>query len=74
MEGLGSRFPGEELIEEGLRELATGRYSSPAALLVLIGAPRLCRVGVAVPFQKGFPIHPERALEQLSTRSASRVG
>lgn len=40
-------LPGADLIEEGLRDLAAGRESE-AALLVLIGAPRLCRLGVAV--------------------------
>lgn len=43
-----SLLPGGELIEEGLRDLAAGRESD-AAWLVLIGAPRLGQLGIAVP-------------------------
>lgn len=42
------RLPGGELIAEGLRDLTAGR-ETVAALLVLIGAPRLSALGVAVP-------------------------
>jgi hypothetical protein len=41
-------LPGSELIERGLQELALGE-DTEAALLVLIGAPRLRRLGVDVP-------------------------
>ena len=41
-------LPGAELIEQGLRDLGDGRESE-AALLVLIGAPRLRRLGCQVP-------------------------
>jgi hypothetical protein len=41
-------LPGAELIEEGLRDLAAGRETA-AALIVLIGAPRLRRLGLGVP-------------------------
>lgn len=41
-------LPGAELIEQGLKDLATGRESE-AALLVLIGAPRLSQLGCMVP-------------------------
>ncbi|MEK6610282.1 MAG: hypothetical protein AABZ35_05130 [Gemmatimonadota bacterium] len=41
-------LPGEELIDAGLLDLARGLESVPA-LLVLIGAPRLRRLGFAVP-------------------------
>ena len=41
-------LPGAELIAEGLRDLAAGRHSR-AALVVLIGAPRLRRLGIHVP-------------------------
>lgn len=41
-------LPGNELIRAGLDDLARG-VESPQALLVAIGAPRLRRVGVAVP-------------------------
>lgn len=41
-------LPGADLIEQGLRDLASGRESE-AALLVLIGAPRLRELGCDVP-------------------------
>jgi hypothetical protein len=41
-------FPGGELIRQGLEDLALGRESE-AALLVLIGAPRLRRLGLNIP-------------------------
>jgi hypothetical protein len=43
-----SPFPGGELISKGLEDLAAGRESE-AALLVLIGAPRLRQLGLEVP-------------------------
>ena len=43
-----SALPGHELIRQGLEDLAHGRESE-AALLVLIGAPRLRRLGLGVP-------------------------
>jgi hypothetical protein len=43
-----SALPGAELIERGLRDLASGRETD-AALLVLVGAPRLRRLGLTVP-------------------------
>lgn len=41
-------LPGADLIEQGLRDLA-GSHETEAALLVLIGAPRLQRLGVEIP-------------------------
>lgn len=41
-------LPGADLIEEGLTDLGAGNMSC-SALLVLIGAPRLRRLGVNVP-------------------------
>ena len=40
--------PGHDLIDAGLADLARGR-ESVAALLISIGAPRLRRLGLAVP-------------------------
>lgn len=40
-------LPGADLIEQGLRDLAAGRESE-AALVVLIGAPKLQRLGLTV--------------------------
>jgi hypothetical protein len=42
------RFPGGVLVSQGLRDLARGENSIPA-LLVLVGAPRLRRLGLPVP-------------------------
>jgi hypothetical protein len=52
-------LPGGNLIEEGLTALAAGEESI-AALLVAIGAPRLRRLGLAVP--ENTPAHPEHRL------------
>ncbi|MFZ5468874.1 MAG: hypothetical protein ACOZIN_05490 [Myxococcota bacterium] len=41
-------LPGEELVVQGLADLACGEETIPA-LLVSIGAPRLRRLGLAVP-------------------------
>jgi hypothetical protein len=43
-----SGLPGADLIDRGLRDLAAG-IESDAALLVRIGAPRLRRLGLAIP-------------------------
>ncbi len=47
-------LPGADLIREGLRDLAEGVESVPA-LLVLVGAPRLRRLGLDVPDTPDFP-------------------
>lgn len=49
-----SEFPGAELIEQGLRDLARG-VETVESLLVSIGAPRLRSVGVAVPAPTADP-------------------
>jgi hypothetical protein len=41
-------LPGEELVEEGLADLAENRMSE-AALLVLVASPRLKRLGLKIP-------------------------
>ena len=56
-----SQLPGEDLVAEGLLDLSQG-VSSISALLVLIGAPRLRRLGVSIPFLKNPPDCPEHAL------------
>lgn len=43
-----ARYPGGELVQRGLDDLAAGRESE-ASLLVQVGAPRLRRLGLAVP-------------------------
>lgn len=58
-------LPGEDLIAEGLSDLASGAETA-ASLLVSIGAPRLRRLGVTVP-PRTFP-HPEHRLYALLAR------
>jgi len=41
-------LPGGQLVRKGLADLASGR-TSEESLLILIGAPRLRRLGIAVP-------------------------
>ena len=57
-------FPGGDLIEEGLADLARGIESIPA-LLVAIGAPRLRRIGLPVP-EETFPSPEHRLYEKLA--------
>ncbi len=52
-------FPGGDLVEEGLADLARGAETIPA-LLVSIGAPRLRRIGLPVP--EGVYSTPEHRL------------
>lgn len=51
--------PGEEIIEQGLIDLAAGEETIPA-LLVAIGAPKLRRLGLPVP--EKLPSTPEHRL------------
>ena len=46
-----SHLPGGDIVETGLRDLAASR-DSLAADLVLIGAPRLCRLGFDVSLER----------------------
>ena len=57
-------LPGADLIRDGLRDLAAGVESVPA-LLVLIGAPRLRRIGLDVPDTEDFP--EDRLYAQLAS-------
>ena len=50
-------LPGEDLIDEGIRDLSMGRETIPA-LLVAIGAPRLRSIGITLPdFDIRYPEH-----------------
>jgi hypothetical protein len=49
-------LPGEDVVREGLEDLARGIESVPA-LLVSIGAPRLRQLGLAVPEPLPSPEH-----------------
>ncbi|HYM60277.1 MAG TPA: hypothetical protein VEZ11_05230 [Thermoanaerobaculia bacterium] len=55
-------LPGAALVQEGLDDLAAGR-ESVAAVLVLVGAPRLRRIGIDVPPSR--ITHPEHRLYEL---------
>jgi len=59
MSGSDALLPGADLVEAGLRDLEAGRETVPA-LLVLVGAPRLARLGVPVP--AGRVADPEHRL------------
>lgn len=41
-------LPGEELVEQGLKDLAAGRMTEHA-LVVLIASPRLQKLGIRIP-------------------------
>lgn len=55
------RLPGENLINKGLQDLGQGILSMEV-LLVLIGSPRLGRLGLSIPVPKNFSGSPEHAL------------
>jgi hypothetical protein len=61
-------LPGGELIARGLRDLAAG-VESVESLVVLTGAPRLRRLGFAVP--DDTPYYPE---DRLYARLAEKHG
>ena len=63
----GDGLPGASLIEEGLSDLRAGRETVPA-LIVSIGAPRLARLGIAVPRPFANPEH--RLYRQLAELGA----
>ncbi|HEX8254692.1 MAG TPA: hypothetical protein VF846_16230 [Thermoanaerobaculia bacterium] len=63
MREISDALPGADLIREGLRDLESG-VDSIAALLVLIGAPRLRRLGFDVEDTPEFP--EDRLYEKLA--------
>ena len=63
MREIDDALPGADLIREGLRDLERGVESVPA-LLVLVGAPRLRRLGLDVPDTDYFP--EDRLYAQLA--------
>lgn len=71
MARLASELPGEDLIAKGLQDLKSER-SSVESLLVLIGAPRLRRLGVLIPSSKKLPESPEHTLYRFLQREDSR--
>jgi hypothetical protein len=68
-EPLDKSLPGHELVEQGLADLAQNRLSDHA-LLVLIAAPRLKRLGIPVP---EWPISGS-CEHQLYDRLEARLG
>jgi hypothetical protein len=66
---LTTALPGADLIDVGLRDLSAGVESVPG-FLVAIGAPRLRRLGFAVP--AAIP-DPERRLYALLARDDPRA-
>jgi hypothetical protein len=65
----GGPFPGQDLVEQGLADLAQDRLTE-CALLVLIAAPRLERLGIRVP----RPPLPEPYEHCLYARLGQRLG
>ena len=68
-------LPGAELIREGLRDLARGVESVPP-LLVLVGAPRLRRIGFDVPDTPDYPedrLYARLADKKLEARAQCPV-
>jgi hypothetical protein len=63
MPEISDALPGADLIREGLRDLAAGVESVPS-LLVLVGAPRLRRLGFDVPDTTYYP--EDRLYEKLA--------
>ncbi len=60
-------LPGEDLVEQGLADLAEDRITD-LALLVLIAAPRLKRLGIDVP-DRTFPLpHEHHLYDRLEQR------
>jgi hypothetical protein len=55
-------FPGYPLVHQGLEDLAAGR-ETVAGVLVLVGAPRLQRIGIPVP--PSTVADPEHRLYEL---------
>jgi hypothetical protein len=55
-------LPGAELVLPGLRDIAEGRLETIEALLVMVGSPRLRRLGFDLP--EVYPVLPEHALYQ----------
>ena len=62
------RLPGGTLIRQGLADLEEGRETE-ASLLVLVGSPRLTKLGIPVP-RDAPPQVEHRLYEHLSRRDA----
>src|SRR5882762_424696 len=60
-------LPGQDLVEQGLADLAR-RELSDFALLVLIAAPRLKRLGIHIPDHPFLRPYEHRLYERLDQR------
>ena len=60
-------LPGADLVARGIADLATGRLTREA-LLVLVGRPRLEALGVLIPPEPAGEAAPEMLLYELLTR------
>ncbi len=60
-------LPGEELVEQGLTDLAEGRESD-CSLLVLIAAPRLRRLGLSIPDRPAAQPYEHQLYARLDER------
>jgi len=65
------QLPGADLLESGLKDLTAGTQSA-SAFLVAIGAPRLRRLGIALPPPEQMPSRPEHGLYRLLAQQHSR--
>jgi hypothetical protein len=63
-------LPGEDLVQQGLADLAEDR-TTDFALLVLIAAPRLKRLGIRVPERPSTQSHEHQLYDQLEERLGS---
>ena len=67
MREISDALPGADLIRQGLQDLDAGVESVPA-MLVLVGAPRLRRLGISV---EDSPFFPAAECVSPETRTAS---
>jgi len=68
-ESAAARLPGEDLVQQGLADLAHDRITD-CSLLILIAAPRLRRLGIEIPDR---PV-PKPYEHQLYARLEERLG
>ena len=69
-EALEGKLPGEDFVEEGLTDLAQGRITE-LALLVLIAGPRLRGLGIDVPERSFSQPYEHELYDRLEERLGS---
>lgn len=65
------KFPGGDIVAEGLADLAAGRLSVHA-LAVLVASPRLTALGIVVPQIAKAPSNCEHELYEMIARNRAR--